>query len=338
MKPALLKLASASALIFLSAPAVSQPAPPPALDPAIAARIKAAPSQGSVYSVLSNTQFTGQVLKADTITFSTNSLLELTESSFPWIAIVARSFRVAGPDERFTIITSTSSINPAVQLPIPKSGAAGQGNSGSSASDGGPGANGSSGSTGRSGSRGVSSPVIYILTDDIITQPGAPKPKYIDMLVKARGSDGGDGGRGQPGQDGGQGGSGGPSEWNGIYCNAGAGSGGRGGNGGLGGNGGRGGDGGNGSNVYLGGPAPVLNILSFGGFNTLPGKSGVGGAASPGGNGGPGGPRGSHNGGCGGGGDGPGGPGAGYGSSGSSGANGAKGIIKTVSITLADLF
>lgn len=332
------QLTTALVIFAMAAPPVHAQSGPPPLDPAIAAAIKAAPASGNVYSVNGETTFTGRVLKADTITFASGSTLLMSNLSVPWIAIVARKLQIAAPDERFTIITASSNQLPSPAFPIAKLGPAASGNGGSPTNAGGRGANGAAGQTGNPGSVGASGPVIYLIADDILTQPNAPRPTYMDMLVVGRGGDGGNGGPGQPGQDGGSGGSGGPARWNGFTCDGGAGDGGPGGAGGAGGNGGAAGRGGNGSVVVLAGPEPVLNMLSFGRFNTLPGKAGQPGQAAAGGNGGAGGPRGERRGGCGGGTPGPNGPGGGSGLAGLVAASGTRGIIKTASVSAASLF
>lgn len=330
------RLAAITALTFAPG-GLAQPVPPP-LDPAIAAAIKAAPSQGNIFSIPGQATFAGQVLKADTITFASNSQLELTNLQVPWIAIVARRLQIAAPEERFTIVSAAGDVIPpaaAVLLPRPPASA---GNSGSPTNPGGTGANGSQGQRGVNGALGKSGPVIYLIANDVLTQPNAPRPTYIDMMVSARGSDGGAGGNGQPGQRGGVGGSGGPSRWNGISCDGGAGNGGKGGDGGRGGDGGDAGRGGNGSQIVLGGPGAVLEILSFGRFNLLPGKAGAPGSGASGGLGGSGGPRGAHTGNCGGGNPGKSGSAGNRGFSGTAAMPGTKGIIRTVSVDADTLF
>ncbi|MBS0255188.1 MAG: hypothetical protein JSS36_08275 [Proteobacteria bacterium] len=333
---------AASMALALPALALAQAGPPPApppLNPAIAAAIKAAPSQGSVYTVLSDTQFPGAVLKADTITFTSDSQLLMNAQGRGWIAIVARRLQIGAPQQRFTIVTAASNAIAGNGGPIAKAGAAPGGNSGSPASDGSPGSNGADGQTGNAGGHGANSPTIFILAGEIITQPGAPKPNYIDMAVVARGGDGGSGGAGQDGQDGGAGGSGGPARDNGIFgCAAGAGSGGRGGNGGRGGTGGTAGTGGDGSPVVLGGGKQAVDLLSFGRFNTLPGRAGRAGYGGMGGRGGEGGPRGEWRGSCHGGNGGPGGAPGSSGATGASAPDGKRGAITNTSVDVNTLF
>lgn len=269
------------------------------IPPDVLAEIKAAPTQGDVIPVTqASYPFSGQILKAQTLTFESGGRLILEQLGAPWLAIVAKTIKFAAPEERAAIVLPTSSVFNAPAPSHPSLGQAGQGDHGGAAKAGGQGHTGANGASGYPGTHGQPVPTLYILADEILTQPGNVPPDFVDLYIEVRGIDGSSGGIGQSGQTGGVGGSGGPSDWNGFYCEAGAGDGGRGGTAGAGGNGGSGGNGSNGGTVFYGGSSAAVNLFEYSKVNNLQGRGGSGGLSGSNGNPGSGGPRGEHRGDC----------------------------------------
>jgi hypothetical protein len=147
------------------------------------------------------------------------------------------------------------------------------------------------GNKGQEGAQGRDAPTLIIIANEILRQDGTVPPTFADVVLDTRGQNGQDGQDGQNGQDGGNGGSGGAGI-SGIGCEVSPGSGGNGGWGGTPGRGGFGGDGGRGGDVYLGGSATVMDLLSFAKINANGGAGGTDGAKGEDGRPGAGGPRG----------------------------------------------
>lgn len=272
----------------------------------VLAEIKAASLHGDVVSVTAQAYvFSGNVLKANTITFASGGYLLLDKLVGPWIAVVAKTIKFAAPEERAYVVQPTSTVFPVAGSPHPSLGQAGQGNHGGSTKAGGAGGPGAPGTIGNLGLSGPPVPTLYLVAESILTQPGNVPPDFIDLYLDCRGIDGAAGGPGQNGQVGGVGGSGGPADWNGVYCEGGAGDGGPGGSAGAGGTGGPGGNGSNGGAVFYAGSAAAINLLEFSKVNNLQGRRGAGGAAGNNGSPGAGGPRGERRGDCDGGVQGP---------------------------------
>ena len=317
------------------------------VDPTIVTTIKAAKSQGNVFNVVNQTQFKEQILKADTITFDEMSKLILTGVNFPWVAIVAKTFKFSAPRERTTIHIATTELLNAPKGPtIPKLPTPGKRPKAPMCRNAEDGTNGQTGLKGNKGQDGPPVPGLIVIANKIETQPGAPPIDYIDMRIDILGVDGGDGGLGQAGQDGGDGGDGGNSDWHSPIdyptdpgCKCGAGSGGNGGKGGNGGEGGEGGNGSQGGTVWLSGMPSAIDILEFAKVLNFGGNRGLGGDPGSNGTGGSGGGRGEHRGGCRGGDDGRGGsPATGLAKKGKDGTAGPRGAIYTWVVDANTLF
>jgi hypothetical protein len=260
---------------------------------------KNSPKKGDVISVTANGyNFPGQVLKADVLTFDTGGVLNLSGLQFPFLAVVAKEIKFADPEERAYIKLPTDRIIPGDGLPIPPLHKAKSGNAGPAAKNGDDGTAGLNGKKGNKPSNGLIVPTLYLFTNKITIQPGAGLPNAIKLHIYCNGVDGGKGGDGQNGQDGGNGGDGGPSKWNGLWCDAGAGSGGNGGKGGHGGAGYEGGDGSNGGDVFYCGSEDAIDTFHYSKVYALPGYKGNGGKNGTNGIGGSGGARGAHTGKC----------------------------------------
>jgi hypothetical protein len=94
--------------LLLAIPVGAQSRDTRALPGAIVAALKAAPTQGDLVSI-TNTDFSGQVLKADTISFASKSRLRFTGKQ-PFVAVVARRILISAPVEGFTIVTGAGPI------------------------------------------------------------------------------------------------------------------------------------------------------------------------------------------------------------------------------------
>jgi hypothetical protein len=152
-----------------------------------------------------------------------------------------------------------------------------------------PGRHGGDGENGRAGEAGetLAHPDVYLIIGEIESQTGSALNSSVRLLFP--GLNGGDGGQGGNGGRGGDGERGNTSSNNLFTCTSGPGRGGNGGDGGRYGLGGAAGSGSNGANIYLIGPADVIDILSY-----FPIRNGGGLAGEPGqcGRSGPGGRRG----------------------------------------------
>lgn len=277
-----------------------------------------------------------QIIKADDISFAADSALVFNNLNYPFLVICARRLLFSAPRARTTI---------ARRMDIQSAGARDGQRGYSPPIKGGGGANGDAGGEGGAGEDGhgiASLPHVFLMTDEIVEQPGSPQPVFVNLSVLFPGIDGSNGGRGGDGGNGADG-TGGEAakdnEW-GFGCDHGGGNGGYGGPGGVGGRGGNGGQGGNGASVWLVGSTNALNVLQFSNIANDPGMPGRGGEGGrpghPGGGGGGG--SGSHF--CSGGNPGGAGPPANPPSrgQGSDGALGLKGYVFRKEFLVSSLF
>lgn len=281
--------------------ALSQPLPA-----AVEAVIKGTTATG-VFPVGQLEKFGGQVIKADVVNFSPNSVLEFTNTNQRWVAIVAKVVQFANNDFTSNIVFTRPVVaaKPGKQASL---AAPPQNSRGACGVVGPVGTAGQNGLVGVSGASGADLPTLYIIADRIRVQSG-PTDR-LKLRVGAVGVNGQDGGDGQDGQPGGNGGPGGHGRWNsaswqypGGNCTCSAGSGGAGGPGGLGSQRGAGGGGSDGGSVYYGGTPAALNMLTFTVVENQWGIAGQHGAPGVNAPGGIQGERGSHPGRCGGGND-----------------------------------
>jgi hypothetical protein len=258
--------------------------------------MRSAPSEGNLVSI-TNRSFLGQVLKADTITFSSDSRLSFIGNQ-DWMALVARRIMIAAPDEKFLIRNHNGDMSrPQTPPTPPKMPKAQAGINGEPNYDGGNGYNGANGTNaaiqganGRPGRNRMQ--MLMIIANEIVRQDGTVPPNFTRVTIDTRGGHGGNGGNGGDGQEGGDGGSGGAGIAGFFGCTHMAGGGGRGGRGGDGGHNGYGGNGGTGGYVVLGGSQQAMDLFSFAVIQTDGGEGGGPGYPGNGGAGGSGGPRG----------------------------------------------
>lgn len=238
-----------------------------------------------LFTVADVVKFDKQILRTNQLVFSSNSTLELSNTTFPWIAIIADSIKFAAPLKKATIRRNLNII--AKKGGTGKKAANGN-NGGRSGRHGHRGGNGFNGEQGDSGET-LNLPDIYIITNGITSQQSNQAPDYINLKLIFPGIDGGRGGNGGNGGNGGKGGNGRKGSDGPGHCRSGGGNGGQGGNAGLGGQGGNGGTGGNGANIYLVGNNNTLDILSYatiintGGEGGLYGRPGLAGTPGLGG-------------------------------------------------------
>lgn len=271
-----------------------------AVPPEVLAAITAAPCTTGVFQVDKPVvSFTGQVLKCDSLVFQPNGRLLLTANMYPWLAIVARSIKFAAPDieAEVGILPSDTALRPppAQDPALPP---AARGTKGRPKQNGGRGADGLPGKHGINAADAPPAPTLYVVTDRVVVQPGAPDPDYISMTIYNLARTAAGGQAGQDGQRGGKGGDGGNSVWSGVFCEEPARSGGPGGNGGAGGNGGNGGRGGDGGNVHFAGSASAVDLLEYAKVRQDGKPGGASGKAGANGAPGEGGDRGSRKGDC----------------------------------------
>ena len=213
-----------------------------------------------LFSVAEIVKFDDQILRTDQLVFSSNSILEFTNLSYPWIAIVADSIKFAAPLKKATIRRKLDII-----ADNGKNGKNGDNGINGGRPYGRHGHRGGNGFQGQNGGTGetINLPDIYIITRGIKSQESNQTPDYINLKLIFPGIDGGRGGLGGDGGSGGYGGDGRKARSNPIHCESGGGNGGTGGDAGLGGKGGNGGNGGNGSNIYFLGNSETLDVLSY---------------------------------------------------------------------------
>jgi hypothetical protein len=148
-----------------------------AIDPGIIAAIKAAPTQGNLFSVVNKTDFVGQVLKADVIGFETASTLVLSNLNVTWLAIVAKTFKFAAPRQRTIVHVPTDSIYVRPGAPIPQVGKAAKGGKGGQTAAGGRGTAGAPGANGHRGTDAPKVPALIIATNTIESPARLPSSR-----------------------------------------------------------------------------------------------------------------------------------------------------------------
>jgi hypothetical protein len=217
-----------------------------------------------------------QILKADVVTFSTRSLLQLENVSSPFVVIAAKDLFIEIPPNKAE--TAKIARAPDAQFGdlIGPKGQAGSTGWTSGKEDGAHGGKGGEGGTGITGAT-ATLPDLYIFFERINTSNGNPSTGGL-LTVLANGVNGGQGGQGGVGGSGGNGATGTPSSSTGYSCSAGPGRGGDGGPRGSGGRGGNGGTGGRGGSVFLVGPKAEWGKAAFFEVIQSPGKGGAPGA------------------------------------------------------------
>ena len=261
-----------------------------------------APITSSVYSVSQPQQlFSGQILKADVLTFQAGTQLLLTNFSVPWVAVVAKSLQFVNPQSSNALILNTNWNPTRYSPPTPPASPGKSPKPGQCGGNGPAGAVGAHGVQGHDGDPGPTVPVVYLIVGSLVDQNNAPIPQTINFIFDVRGYSGGDGGDGGPGAKGGTGADGGDSEfkWDPFPdCKCGAGSGGPGGVGGMGGPGGIGGDASAGGSMLWDAPQTVLSSLYWSRVFNQGMAAGLGGYSGPSGPSGDSGARGSWQGTC----------------------------------------
>jgi hypothetical protein len=280
-----------------------------ALPPDVENAVKSEPKLGDVYAVSNERPFGGQILKTEILTFQPNAKLYITNTSYPWIAIVAKTIQFVDSSSA-NKISVNSGWTPAVRHPpSAKPGMAKKPKPGSDCAktsiDGLPGDDGLLGNAGEEGEAGAVIPKVYLITNNLVDKLGRPIPQLLNLSFDVHGNKGGDGGEGGKGGDGGEGGDGADGNWDSAFptphCYCPAKSGGPGGIGGPGGPGGKGGKGGDGGELVWIGPDAVIASLSYSPVENSPGRPGRGGLSGRPGYSARGGDRGAHPGWCGGG-------------------------------------
>jgi len=212
-----------------------------------------------IYSVAEVVKFDQQVLRADELVFSPNSVLELTNLDYDYILIVANKIKFTAPLKKATIKRAFDVFA--------ENGTDGNlGSNGVSGTTGGKnGSDGTNGGIGQKGGKGKTKqlPKIYIITNEVTSQASNQALDYINLKLLFPGIDGGSGGNGGRGGNGGNGGNGRKSSSGAFDCKRGGGDGGNGGLAGKGGQGGDGGDGGNGADIFFIASDSAMEILSY---------------------------------------------------------------------------
>jgi hypothetical protein len=130
-----------------------------AIDPGTIAVIKAAPTQGNLFSVVNTSDFVAQVLKADVL------------------AIVAKTFKFVAPRQRTIVHVPTDSIYVRPGAPIPQVGKAAKGGKGGQTAAGGRGTAGAPGAKGHRGTDAPKVPALIIATNTIESPARLPSSR-----------------------------------------------------------------------------------------------------------------------------------------------------------------
>lgn len=266
--------------------AQAQPAPTSEaaepIPPEVASALAATPVRTGIFAVSGNVTYEGQVLKVDELVLQSGSYLEFTNTSLPWVAIIAKRIRFINPSEQVTIGWGSARATE-----VGSSGSAGRtgGRRRGRGADGRPGGRGTDGGPGQS----TKTPDVYIYAGSVEVTGQAGPLSLPNLRLQFTGFQGGPGGVGGDGGRGGNGRNGRDSKSNTFDCKRGAQGGGDGGAGGPGGSGGNGAPGSDGPLITIVASQSSADLLTSGELLTAGGAGGLGGAGGKGGRGGSGG-------------------------------------------------